>query len=163
MRETESWVGASERVELLRHGIVVVAAEADGVAVTGVGLARVHQIAERVLDPQDVEVLGETLRRVEPRRCCGYMEREAGRLQVRFELRGDEHIDDIVVAEDEQTVVVFGTVCTAVGGQEGHRCEVPYHEYLRAPLGDRTVIDGTTGEAVPYKNIYAELERRRRG
>jgi hypothetical protein len=40
---------------------------------------------------------------------------------------------------------------------------VPYHEYLRAPLGDRTVIDGTTGEAVPYKNIYAELERRRRG
>jgi hypothetical protein len=75
----------------------------------------------------------------------------------------DEHIDDIVVAEDEQTVVVFGTVCTAAGGEEGGWCEVPCHVYLRTPLGGRTVIDGTTGEAVPYKNIHAELERRRRG
>ena len=91
------------------------------------------------------------------------MEREAGRLQVRFELRGKEHVEDIVVAEEEGAVVVFGTVCTALEGAEGDRCEVPCHVYLKEPLGDRTVIDGTTGEVVPYKNVYAEMEARRAG
>lgn len=158
----DSEIGA-ERVELLRHGIVVVEAEAQRVAVTGAGVERVHDVAARVLgEDVELEVLGETPRLIRPLRCRGHMEREARRLQVRFELRGDEHVDDIVVAEDERTVVVFGTVCTAAVGEEGDRCEVPCHVYLRAPLGDRTVIDGATGQVVPYKNIYAELERRRR-
>jgi hypothetical protein len=160
----DSLIGAEERVELLRHGIVVVDAQAGSerprVAVTGAGLERVQEVADRVLSTNvELEVLAATPRLIQPLRCRGHMEREAGRLQVRFVLRGDEHVDDIVVAEDEQTVVVFGTVCTAAGSEEGERCEVPYHVYLDAPLGRRTVIDGTTGEVVPYKNVWASLSR----
>jgi hypothetical protein len=159
MTETESLVGATERVELLRHGIVVVEEDATYVAVTGAGLARVHEIAERILgEGVTVEVWGGTPREIRPNRCRGHMEREEGRLQVRYALRGDEHVDDIVVAEDERTVVVFGTVCTAVAGEHGEGCEAPCHVYLNSPLGDRTVVDGTTGEVVPYKNVWAELE-----
>ena len=40
--------------------------------------------------------------------------------------------------------------------------EIPYHVYLDAPLGDRTVIDGMTGAAVPYKNVWAEISRESR-
>jgi hypothetical protein len=129
--------------------------------VTGAGPDRVREIAARVLG-NEVEVIAETPRRIEPRVCRGHMEREPGRLQVRFALEGDEHVDDIVVAEDEQTVVVFCTVCTAAAGEEGERWEGPWHVYLDAPLGRRTVIDGTTGEPVPYRNIWAEIEAEER-
>jgi hypothetical protein len=166
MFESSSLVGAGDRVALLRNGIVVVGAEVAAgrlqLAVTGADLARVHDIIDRELGAEvAVEVLGETPRQIEPRQLRGYMEREAGRLQVRLELCGDEHVDDIVVAEDDRFVVVFATVCEAVAGEEGDTCEIPYHLYLKAPLGDRTVIDGSTGDAVPYKNIWAEIERRR--
>jgi hypothetical protein len=87
------------------------------------------------------------------------MEREAGRLQVRIALKGDEHVDDILVAEDERAVVVYATVCTAVAGEEGEWWEGPHHVYLDQPLGERDVIDGTTGESVPYVNVWAEIER----
>jgi hypothetical protein len=31
------------------------------------------------------------------------------------------------------------------------------HVYLEETLGDRTVVDGVSGDAVPYKNVYAAL------
>ena len=149
----------SQRADLLRHGIVVVGRDGGRVEVTGAGPDRVLEIARRVLGAEvEVEVIGTTPRQIEPRRCRGHMEREPGRLQVRFALVGDEHVDDIVVAEDEQTVVVFCTVCAAAAGEDGERWEGPWHVYLDAPLGDRTVIDGSTGEPVPYKNVWAEIE-----
>jgi len=153
----------SQRADLLRHGIVVVGGDSGRVEVTGAGSDRVREIAERVLgDNVEVEVIGPTPRLTEPRMCRGHMEREPGRLQVRYALVGDEHVDDIVVAEDERTVVVFCTVCTAAAGEEGERWEGPWHVYLDAPLGDRTVIDGSTGEPVPYRNIWAEIEAEER-
>jgi hypothetical protein len=166
MFESSSLVGAGDRVALLRHGIVVVGAEVAAgrlqLAVTGADPARVHDIIDRELGAAvAVEVLGDTPRQIEPRQLRGHMEREAGRLQVRLQLCGDEHVDEIVVAEDDRSVVVFATVCAAVAGDEGDTCEVPHHLYLKAPLGDRTVIDGSTGDAVPYKNIWKEIERRR--
>jgi hypothetical protein len=72
-------------------------------------------------------------------------------------LRGDEHVDDIVVAEDATAVVVLATVCTPVTGEPGACCEVPCHVWLDEPLGRREVVDGVSGEVVPYKNVYATL------
>ena len=89
------------------------------------------------------------------------MEREPGRLQLRYVIRGDEHIDDIEVAEDDDCVVVLATVCTAIIGEDGDAVECPYHKYLERPLGERVVIDGFAGEPVPFKNVYAEMEERR--
>jgi hypothetical protein len=161
MRESHSSVVAEDRGVLLRQGIVAAADTASGrlrVGVTGIGLARVHEIvASRFGEEVEVEVLGELPRRLEPRECAGYMEREPGRLQLRFRLCGDEHVDDIVVAEDELTVVVLATVCTSVSGEVGAHWEGPWHVYLERPLGVRAVIDGASGNGVPYKNVYAGL------
>jgi hypothetical protein len=85
------------------------------------------------------------------------MEREPGRLQLRIVLRGDEHVDEIVTAEHAKTVVVLATVCTSALGETGDFCEVPCHVWLDEPLGRREVVDGVSGEVVPYKNVYATL------
>jgi hypothetical protein len=151
---------ATQRVALLREGIVVL--EADGaplrLVVAGAGEDRVHEVVRRLLgDTVVVDVFGHLPRRLETRRCVGHMEREPGRLQLRLEFRSDEHVDEIVVAEDESFVVVLATVCTSVSGDPTPEYEGPAHVYLKQPLGGRAVIDGTTGEAVPYKNVYATL------
>ena len=70
-------------------------------------------------------------RRLVPRPCVGYMEREAGRLQVRYVLIGDdEHIGDIEVTEDDHTVVVSATMCTPLHPEGRDEMECPYHVYL---------------------------------
>jgi hypothetical protein len=76
-------------------------------------------------------------------------------------LGGDDHVDEIVVAEDEQAVVAFATVCMSTAREARTLCEVPCHVYLERPLGGRTVIDGTSGRELPYKNVYAMLARLR--
>jgi hypothetical protein len=167
-------VTAADRTALLRHGIVVLETEQTArslrLGVVGGGEERVREaVIQRLGGAVEVDVLGDLPRQLWPRRCVGYMEREPGRLQVRYVLRGDEHVDDIVVAEDDSVVVVFATVCTSVTGEEGELMEGPWHVYLDEPLGDRTVIDGTCGREVPYKNVWAEMEaedaraERRRG
>ena len=84
------------------------------------------------------------------------MEREPGRLQLRYVLRGDEEMYEIEVAEDDRTVVVTATVLTGADA-EADACECPWHVYLDRPLGDRTVVDGVGGQPVPYVNVYAQL------
>jgi hypothetical protein len=62
-----------------------------------------------MIDDHDWEstapVLDDTLRRLAPRSCVGHREREPGRLQLRFVIDVDEHMHDIVVVEDDDTVV----------------------------------------------------------
>lgn len=92
----------------------------------------------------------------------GLLEREPCRLQLRFGLCGDEHVDDILVAEDACTVVVFATVCVSMGSEAGaDGCEGPWHVYLERPLGTRVVVDGVSGNGVPYKNVYAGIGQAR--
>jgi hypothetical protein len=167
MSNDQPSISAADRVALLTQGIVVVEAETFRgtlhVAVTGVGDDRVYDaVTGRLGDDIEVELLGRLPRRLEPRRCVGHMEREEGRLQLRYVLRGDEHVDDIVVAEDAERVVVLGTVCSSVSGDDGPAYEAPFHVYLERRLGRRQVVDGAYGELVPYKNVYAEIAARRR-
>jgi hypothetical protein len=130
--------------------------------IAGAGEERVRvAITDELGAGVDMEIAGELPRQHMPRRCVGHMEREERRLQLRFVLRGDEHVDDIVVAEDDACVVVYGIVCTSVAGTARDACEGPWHVYLDRPLGDRMVIDGVTGSPVPYKNVSAGLARDR--
>jgi hypothetical protein len=55
--------------------------------------------------------------------------------------------------------VVLCVVSAPVVGEPGPRYEAPVHAYLERPLGDRVVSDGVTGERVPFKNVFADLER----
>jgi hypothetical protein len=162
MAENAPGIAAAQRTALLRHGIVILEQELDGpqpwVAVTGVGDERVQAVVRQALgDEVEVEVWAALPRHLRPLRCVGHMEREPRRLQLRFVLRGDQHVDDIVIAEDDAEVVVFATVCTAVAGEEGPACEGPWHVYLDRSLGNRTVVDGSSGATIPYRNIYDEL------
>jgi hypothetical protein len=162
MAENSRDISDAQRTKLLQAGVVLLESELDGrrpwALVTGAGAERVERVVGEELGAAvDVEVAGELPRRLVPRACVGHMEREPGRLQLRFVLRGDEHVDDIVVAEDDESVVVFAIVCASIAGTDGPACEGPWHVYLDQPLADRVVIDGVTGSPVPYRNIYAEL------
>ena len=90
------------------------------------------------------------------------MEREPGRLQLRYVFSAGEGICDVIVEEREDTVTVYGFMCTEygevpVGWRESY--EAPVHVYLDGPLAGRTVIDGHSGRRVPFRNVYAELMR----
>lgn len=161
MAETDL-ITSADRVALLRQGIVVVHAEAVKgglrVEVAGATEDRVCEAVARQLGEEtEVDVLSHVPRLLMPRRCLGHMEREAGRLQLRYELRSDEHMDQIFVAEDAETVAVLGVICTPADGRFDDCCEVPHHVYLERPLGDRVVVDGFCGVVVPYKNVYLRL------
>ena len=55
---------------------------------------------------------------------------------------------------------MLGMICVSAALEEGEPCESPTHVYLDAPLGGRAVIDGFSGEVVPYKNVLADLQER---
>jgi hypothetical protein len=162
MGSDQATVGERARAALLSEGIVLVSVDAGEsglrVHVTGVDEERVHAAVAAQLGPDvEVRVCGRLPRELSARRCVGYMEREPGRLQLRYVLHGDDHLDDIWVAENDRRVVVLAAICTSVVGTVRDATECAWHVYLDRPLGGRTVIDGFSGELVPYKNIYAEL------
>jgi hypothetical protein len=97
-------------------------------------------------------------RRLTPRSAVGYCEREPGRLQVRLVVDRDEHIDDILVDENDDSVVIFASVCAPTTGAWRDQMDAPFHVYLGQPLGERKVIDALSGREVPYRNVWAELE-----
>jgi hypothetical protein len=155
-------ISDAQRTKLLGAGVVLLdcdlGARHPWAVVAGAGAERVKRIvADELGAGVDLDVAGDVPRRLMPRPCVGHMEREPGRLQLRFVLRGDEHVDDIVVAQDDESVVVYAIVCASVVETDGEAWEGPWHVYLRKPLADRVVIDGVTGSPVPYKNIFAEL------
>jgi hypothetical protein len=97
-----------------------------------------------------VVVVGETPRHVVARPLAGCREREPGRLQLRVVHHPDEHVDDIILAEDDELVAVLGLVCIpAAGSASSELWDVPVNVHLERPLGDRAVVDGCTGERLP--------------
>ena len=125
------------------------------VEVTGAPDDRVRAaVVERLGPSTRVTVVDDLPRRLYARPCVGHMEREEGRLQLRYVLWPDEHFADVIVVEDDESVVVLGLVCVSATFEEGQPCESPTHVYLDAPLGGRTVIDGFSGEEIPYKNVW---------
>jgi hypothetical protein len=158
-------ISAQDRTALLRQGIAVLDAEiADGrltLEVSGAPDDRVRAaVVARFGSDANVTVVDDLPRRLYARTCVGHMEREPGRLQLRYVLWPGEHIGDILVVEDDRTVVVLGMICVPAAHEPGEPCEVPTHVYLDRPLGYRTVYDGCGGEAVHYKNVWVEIEAR---
>lgn len=156
-------VSPQDRVTLLKEGIAVLSVEPDRqgtrVYVTGRDDERVRErVTELLGDALDVWVVGEIPRQLRPRPCAGYLERDPGILQLRYVVLGAQHVDDITVAEDDETVVVFGSVCTSSMGEDGEPIDCPVHVALDRPLEDRVVIDGVSGREVPYRNVYEGIE-----
>jgi hypothetical protein len=149
-----------DQMALLQDGVVVHSVHhyeeyATRVYVTGPDPTSAREsVVARLGDQVEVTVCGHVPRELRPRRCDGHMEREPGRLQLRYAMQEEEHLDEIVVAEDDQRVVVFGTICSPVGLLPGHRVESPHQVYLRGPLNGREVVDAVVDAAVPFFNVY---------
>ncbi|WP_028062167.1 hypothetical protein [Solirubrobacter soli] len=159
----EEIVAVKDRTALLREGIAVVDAEVkDGrllVEVTGAPDERVRQVVGDRFGPGTrVTVVDDLPRRLYARPAVGHKEREEKRLQLRYVIWPDEHIGDIFVEEDEDSVVVLGMICVSAACEDGEPTEVPTHVYLEEPLRSRLVIDGCSGEVVPYKNVWDDIE-----
>jgi hypothetical protein len=91
------------------------------------------------------------------------MEREPGRLQLRYVLFLGEGVCDVVVDEDDDAVTVHGFICAGENQEPvdcTQSCACPVHIYLDRPLGNRAVIDGHTNRRVPFRDVYAEIEAR---
>ena len=160
-------ISMEDRSALLRERIVVhsvIHYEEFGTQmfVTGPDKERAREaVAERFGEDVQVEVCGDEPREVRPLVCDGHMEREPGRLQLRYAMQDEEHMNSIVVAETDDEVIVFGTVCRPVDLlPPGHLMGGPYHVCLDKPLGERTVIDAVTDLQVPYFNVYDGIEER---
>jgi len=151
-------VSAEDSVALLKEGIAVLSVEDLGgrvqVGATGRDEERVRRRVVERLGDVDVWVVGDVSRQLRPRAACSYMEAQPTLLQLRYIVQGHQHVDEIVTAEDEETIVVFGCVCMSVVGDEGEAIDAPAYVVLERPLGERTVIDGVSGEILPFRNIY---------
>ena len=77
-------------------------------------------------------------------------------MQLRLVLARDEHVDDIVVEEDEGRIVAFAAVCSPTIGGHPEQMEGPFTS-TSEPLGERKVIDAFSGRPLPYRNVLAEL------
>jgi hypothetical protein len=158
-------VAVKDQAALLRQGVALIDAELrDGrliVEVTGAPEERARTVVAKRLGPTTrVTVVDDLPRRLYARPAIGHMEREEGRLQLRYVLWPEEHMADVIVIEDDESVVVLGLVCVAAACEPGDACEVPTHVYLDAPLGGRRVYDGCSGEEIPYKNVWIKIQER---
>jgi hypothetical protein len=151
-------VSAEDSVALLKEGIAVLNVEDhEGriqVGATGRDEERVRQRVIEQLGDVDVWVAGDVSRQLRPRAASSYMEQEPGLLHLRYVIQGDQHVDEIVTAEDDETVVVLGCVCMSVVGDDGPPIDSPAFVLLDQPVGDRTVIDGVSGAPLPFRNVY---------
>lgn len=160
--ESTEWITNDQRVALLRDGVVVVASsvhrEQRQLDIAS-PLNDAHDRTAAVVGPGiEIELISETPRFISPIHCVGHMEREERRLQLRIVTGTEQHVDEILVAEDDDVVVVYATACYPASFELGERCDCPHHVYLEMPLGRRTVYDGAYGCEVPYRNVYAEMD-----
>jgi hypothetical protein len=79
--------------------------------------------------------LDPTPRRLAPRSFVAHREREPGRLQLRLVLARDEHVDDIVVEEEEDCVIAFASVCGPTTGAHPEQMDGPVPRRPRATAG----------------------------
>jgi hypothetical protein len=160
-------ISKEDRSALLRERIVVhsvIHYEEFGthVFVTAPDSRRARKaVADRLGKDVQVEVCGDERREVRPRECHGYVEREPGRIQLRYATLLDEHLNEILVAETDVQIIVFGTVCTPLDMPAPARREgSPYHVRLDKPLGERTVFDAVTDRPVSCINVHDGIEER---
>ncbi|MDA0169823.1 hypothetical protein OJ998_12070 [Solirubrobacter taibaiensis] len=146
-------ISTEDRSAFLRERVVIHAIHNDEFGVrmyaTGPGEQRTKQvIADRLGAEIEVTVCGHVPREVRPRSCSYARERDPRRLLLLYDTQGDEHVNDVIVAEDDAQVVIYGTLCAPIELAPGDESDSRYHAYLDKPLGGRMVIDAVSGRPV---------------
>jgi hypothetical protein len=140
------------RADLLAAGVVVLADETHRgdrtISASGPTADATRTALAEVVPLARLDWVGPGPRRLRPTPCIACRPRD-GDLRVWLPLRGDGHVDEILVAEDDERVVVLAIMCTSEMPDDEPPLACPYRVVLAEPLGDREVIDGATGEPIP--------------
>jgi hypothetical protein len=142
------------KAELLRRGVVVLDDETDRKGNRRLAVASyvedwAHEAVAQLLgDRYEVDWIAKTPRELQPARCTGYRDRGMGCLRIYIAVREDEHVDEVLLAEDANQIVVAAYACTpAYGGTVGWYTDQS-NQHIELPLGNRPVIDRFTGEVI---------------
>ena len=139
------------QAQLLRRGVAVLAEEEHRgtrfLTVSSYNRDRTALVSELLPDVQ-VDWAGRTARQIVPARCVGWRKKADDVLRVWIALHTDEHIDEVVAAENDDEVVVLAFACTPTAGSEGGWRSEPIRVDLDSPIGDRQVICGFSGEVL---------------
>jgi len=109
-----------------------------------------HEALAELLPGVEVDWVGRTPRETVPARCVGWRDKGGDMIRVWVSVRDDQHIDEVIVAESDEEIVVLPFVCCPSAGWTGRRHEDPAHIHLRAPLGDRAVVCGFSGQPLRH-------------
>lgn len=108
-----------------------------------------YEAARELLPGVDVAWVAQTPREIKPARSVSWRDKGENHIRVWIEVGPGEHVDDVLAAEDDESVVVLAYTCTPAAGAFG----MPHHEpagiYLERPVGDRVVVDGFSHDPIP--------------
>jgi hypothetical protein len=133
------------RAELLRRGIVVVREREEAgepvVEVTCADPEWPESAIPELLPGFTHTYLGRMPREIYPTPCLSWRPKGEREIRLWARVHEDEHLDEVVVAEDERQVLVEVFVCTPTGGSDKREHAEPVRIELRDPIGDREVVD----------------------
>jgi hypothetical protein len=137
------------RARLLERKIVILDERDGRLLATGASAERVVETVQRLLPDHEVEVVGPMPREHRPARCDGWRDKGENTLRVWVAHYDDEHIDEVLAAEDDDRIVVMAFVCSpAARGESSKLVHEPARVHLTRPVGNRPVIDGLTGRVL---------------
>jgi len=145
------------KAEFLARGVVVLDEErpTKGAPAPSVAASRPERAAAAVAEllgaGWELDWVGTTPREIVPRALVDYSDRGMGVLKLGIVLYAEEHIDEVLLAEDDEKIVVAAYVCSPGVALPGARQEVA-KVYAERDIGDRLVIDALTGEVLRRAN-----------
>lgn len=147
------------RAELLARGVVALDDEETKkgdkfLCVAAPRYEHAQAVVAAVLgDEWEVHWVGPTPREIVPRELVDWSDRGMGGMKLGIVLYAEEHIDEVLLAEDDHKVVVRAFVCSPAQPADGQvRAEVA-KVYASREIGDRLVLDGLTGVILPDVTI----------
>lgn len=108
-------------------------------------------------DSWEIDWLGETPRRIVPRRILEYGDRGMGGLKVTLVLQDEEHVDEVLIAEDDDKIVLAAFVCSPALPTGGPSAVEAIKKYAARDLAGRPVIDRFTGEVLQNWNAPGQV------
>ena len=147
------------RAELLARGVVVLKARCSvrGEMTLSVAADRIESAMESVPkllgEHWVVDWLGPTPRQIVPAPILSYRDRGMGGIKLFVALGEEEHVDEVLLAEDDEKVVLAAYVCSpALPTGSRHRIDA-VKRYAKRSLDGRPVIDRLTGEVLVNESL----------
>jgi hypothetical protein len=147
------------RAELLARGVVVLRERRPRKGDKSLTVASYrpewarHAVPELLGEDWEVDWVGETPREIVPVRILSYRDRGMGGIKLFVAIGDEEHVDEVLLAEDAEKIVLAAYVCSPATGSGGrHRIEA-IKKYAARSLDGRPVIDRFSGEVLVNESL----------